>query len=1219
MSALIAGLLSAQPMAASAATDLPDRLDVPSGSEVAKDLVKYPAGKYIVTLKDEPASTYTGGVSGYSATKPKAGKQLNARSAAVKDYTAFLKDTQESLSAKVGAKTLYNYTVAYNGFAAKLTSEEAARLSKSSAVAAVTPNERFEIQATNPDAEPQTSGEYLGITTPGGVWDSIGGVANAGKGVVVGVLDTGIAPENPSFSGDPLSTTPSLNKPYVSGTKVVYAKSDGNTFSSTQVTGTQFDLSDYNTKIIGAQYFVEGFGASYIGSTAQGEYLSPRDGDGHGSHTGSTAVGNPVDDVTVTGKPFGSIAGVAPAAKIAAYKVCWSGQAPDPYETLDDGCFSIDLVAAIDRATADGVDVINYSIGGGSAETVYSPTDQAFLNAASAGVFVSASAGNSGPAPTTTDHAAPWVTTVAASTIPSYEATLELGNGAEYVGASISVSQDESDLLAGDLVLAEANPASGKTGAQANLCLGGSLSANVAGKIVVCERGNNARAQKSDEVQRAGGIGMVLLNIDAGDTVTDDHVIPSIHIDAPYRAAVRAYATGSGATATFHPGNITDEVTAVPQVAGFSSRGPVDAAGSDVLKPDIIGPGVSILAAGPNSATEDPTYEFLSGTSMSAPHIAGLGALYLGQHPLATPAEIKSALSTTATDTVDATGKKTTDPFAQGAGQVNPRRYLNPGLVYLSGVSDWKRYLVGTGEASFDGVTAIDPSNLNLPSIAIGDLSSKQTITRTLTSKGSGTWKPKISIPGVTTKVSPSSLRFTGAGQSKKFTVSFERKTAKLDKWATGFLTWTKSTSTKTTVRIPLAVHPTTVKAPESVSGTGTSGTASVSVTPGFTGTFKVNPLGLAQGLQTPNEADPDAPYTDIAYHDDDDATPETGAYLHEVLDGTTFARFDVEPLEESIETDLDLYILYSPTFSNNLDDYEEVASSATASAGESVEIDDPEPGFYVSYVDFFSAPEGGAPFKEISYLLNPETVVGNLTATPSTVAAKAGVAKSITLRWGGLDPDSFFLGFIYYGTASDVTNLYVTTGDALAPVSLKKPGISGKTAPGETVTATVGNWDADTDLLDFEYQWLKDGDAISGATSKQLVIPADLLGHKLGLIVTATLGEDGPSTVVQAAQVTVKVPSKTSFTFAKNPVKHTRNAVVKVKIVQTPAGDPLGKVTVKYGNKSKVVTLKASNHGVVSVKLPKLKKKTYTVTVTYSGSGTVAKSVAASKKLRVK
>ena len=109
-----------------------------------------------------------------------------------------------------------------------------------------------------------------------------------------------------------------------------------------------------------------------------------RDGDGHGSHTAGTAAGNHLVDATVAGIDFGQISGVAPGAKIAAYKVCWNGK--DAASTADDGCATSDLLAGIEAATADGVDVINYSIGGGAADSTVSIIDQAFLGAAAAGI-----------------------------------------------------------------------------------------------------------------------------------------------------------------------------------------------------------------------------------------------------------------------------------------------------------------------------------------------------------------------------------------------------------------------------------------------------------------------------------------------------------------------------------------------------------------------------------------------------------------------------------------------------------------------------------------------------------------------------------------------------------------------------------------------------------------------------------------------------------------
>lgn len=994
---------------AQAATDTPDRITVPSSSSVVKHLKKYPSGRYIVTLKDDPAATYAGGISGYAATKAAAGTQLDASSATVKKYRGYLKDKQKSLLSKVGAKALYSYTTALNGFAANLSSTEAARLAASSSVKAVTPNTLLKVQA-------EKSTAYLGLEGKNGVWSKLGGVTKAGKGVVVGVLDTGIAPENPSFAGSKLSTKTSSSTPYLSGSTVVYKKSDGKTFHSTEVTGEQWDASDYSTKIIGGHYYVDGFGQSNIGDASMGEYLSPRDGDGHGSHTSSTAAGNNGVAASVEGRDFGTISGVAPAAKISMYKVCWTGN--DPTVTTDDGCATSDIVAAVDQAVTDGVDVINFSIGGGSATTVFSPSDQAFLNAAAAGVFVSAAGGNDGPGASTLDNAAPWETTVAASTIPDYEGTVELGNGQKYAGASLTVTAPVS----GALTLAEANPAAGVDPTDANLCAPNSLGAAVAGTVVVCDRGVYDRVAKSAEVARAGGIGMVLVNVpgNADDVDNDFHSVPTVHIHSSAHDAIRAYAATAGATVTLVPDNVTSTQTPVPQIAGFSSHGPVLAAGSDVLKPDIAAPGVSILAATGNPQGGTPTYAFESGTSMATPHVAGLAALYFGVHPKASPMEIKSALMTTATNTVGEDGADTTDPFAQGAGEVHPASYLDPGLLYLAGVKDWLRYLVGTGDiAGSKKLTAIDGSDLNQASIAIGDFTGTQKVTRTVTAASSGAYRASVSVAGVKATVSPSTIVLR-KGQSKTFTVTFTRTSAALDKWTSGFLTW-KKVGSSTTVRSPIAIHPTTVSAPESVAGTGTTGSTKVTVTPGISGDIPIDAQGLAQGLVTPNETDPTAPYTDIA------TQGGSAAYVHHVLAGTTFARFDVTPDTEA-GADLDLYVLYSATYSDNLDDYALVAQSATGSAGESVQLTDPDAGYYVTFVDYYSTPAAGVPYKDVAFLLNPATDVGSLTATPSTIHGTAGKPTSYELSWSGLDAGATFLGFVHYGDAESVTDVTVTT-----------------------------------------------------------------------------------------------------------------------------------------------------------------------------------------------
>ena len=679
--------------------------------------VSLEAGRYIVTLGESSVATYEGGVAGLRATTPGEGDQLDARRAPVQDYSQYLEGRQQAVAESVGAAIESSYTMAINAFSATLTAEQATALAADRSVLAVTPDELKQITA-----EPSTA--FLGLEGDDGVWASVGGPEAAGQGVVIGVLDTGIAPENPSFAGDPLGTDASAGVPYLDGSTITYQKGDGGTFTGTCQTGEQFTAADCSTKLVGARYWLDGFGQANIGdaSTGSGEFVSPRDGDGHGSHTASTAAGNVAVPASVGGIDFGTVSGVAPAAKIAAYKVCWSG--PDPAVTTDDGCATSDLLNGIEQAVTDGVDVINYSIGGGAATTTYSATDDAFLGAAAAGIFVAASAGNDGPDASTLDNAAPWYTTVAASTIPSYEATVTLGDGQAFAGASITVNMDPAaEPVTGPLVNAPAVALAGAT--DANLCAPGSLDpALVQGTIVVCERGVYDRVAKSAEVARAGGIGMVLVNMTPASIDTDFHSVPTVHLDAQYRDAVVAYAATPGATATFTTGNALGTSPPTPQVAGFSSRGPLTADGGDLLKPDISAPGVSILAAGANQEDAAGTFQFLSGTSMAAPHIAGLAALYLGVRANATPAEIKSAMMTTAYDTVDAAGAAVSDPFAQGAGHVDPTRFFEPGLLYLNGPADWLAYLQGIGVDA--GVQPIDPSNLNLASISIGALTARR-------------------------------------------------------------------------------------------------------------------------------------------------------------------------------------------------------------------------------------------------------------------------------------------------------------------------------------------------------------------------------------------------------------------------------------------------------------------------------------------------------------
>ena len=279
-------------------------------------------------------------------------------------------------------------------------------------------------------------------------------------------------------------------------------------------------------------------------------------------------------DVAIDGVPFedGIASGMAPGAKVAAYKVCWEGA-----KGIQPGCFNSDSVAAINDAVLDGVDVLNYSIGGTSESDALDAVAQAFRGASNAGIYVANSAGNNGPGVSTLDHPAPWVTTVAAATVRRSFQAVELGNGARYVGASTTPPLETPT----SLVTSVSVKLAAASDADAKLCAPGTLDpASAAGKIVQCDRGVVDRIAKSFEVQRAGGVGMVMTNTSPNSLNGDYHPIPSVHVDEIARKAILDYlaAAGAGATAKIVPLTAAELAAApqVPEIAAFSSAWPVD-------------------------------------------------------------------------------------------------------------------------------------------------------------------------------------------------------------------------------------------------------------------------------------------------------------------------------------------------------------------------------------------------------------------------------------------------------------------------------------------------------------------------------------------------------------------------------------------------------------------------------------------------------------------
>ncbi len=854
------------------------------------------AGRYIVTFADDPVATYSGYKVGFAATRPKAGKKINPTSAAVVKWQKHLTAQHDAALAKVGATKYYDYTVTNNAVAVKLTAKQATKLRAMKGVISLSKD-----RLAKPDTT--LSPHFLGLDAAGGLWAQLGGNTHAGAGVVVGVIDTGIWPESKSFAG---------------GTGIpVPADWHGRC-----VAGERFPVTSCNDKLIGARYFVTGFGKHNINKS---EFLSPRDGDGHGTHTASTAAGNRVSGVSIDGHVVdsGIASGMAPGAKVAAYKVCWTGE-----PGVADGCFNSDSVAAINAAVLDGVDVLNYSIGGSTESDALDSVAQAFRAASNAGVFVANSAGNSGPGASTLDHPAPWVTTVAAATHRRAFQAVELGNGERYVGASTTASITTPKPFATSLSVKLA----AATDANAKLCGPNTLDpAKTAGKIIQCDRGVFDRIAKSAEVKRAGGVGMVMTNTSANSLNGDYHLVPSVHVSHIARTPILAYiaAAGAGATAKIVPLNAAELAAApqVPEVAAFSSRGPSVTTDGDILKPDIAAPGVDVLAAVAPPFHFGRSWDLISGTSMASPHIAGIGALMKAAHPTWLPSEIKSALMTSTRDTV----APANTPFDQGAGFVNPNPAADPGLVYPTTATEYRQYMVGLGvqfAPPNDTLTPVSASNLNQASIAIGKLAGTETITRRVKNvdDASATYTATATVPGFDVVVTPSSFTLA-PGAEQTFTVKFTLAAvnpAPIGDWAFGSLTWNGGGHA---VRSPIALEPVAVSAPTEVHGDASaSGSKTFQIVQGSMTPLAMSVSGLVGVTPIADTVvsgafDINAPVADA----------DTKVYHVVVAAGTKAARFSLDSVDDT--ADLDLFVYSGGDF---------VDLSASGAADEEVTLDNP-------------------------------------------------------------------------------------------------------------------------------------------------------------------------------------------------------------------------------------------------------------------------------------
>ncbi len=642
---------------------------------------------------------------------------------------------EDTLVAASGGQIVHRYDKVFRGVSMVVAGSKVASVASLDGVTGVYLDERRQVNT-------EVSNEFIGSPT---AWAQLGGQENAGEGIVVGVLDTGIWPEHPSFSDPDPSGKAYAPPPVVPGSN---GFASGEPRSTCDFGDTAYNPNDVpftcNSKLIGAYDFHDTY--KVLVGLLPGEFDSARDADGHGTHTASTAAGNGGVEASIFGIPRGTISGVAPRAHVIMYKVCG-----------DEGCYTSDSAAAVEQAILDEVDVINFSIGGGGSP--YSDlVSLAFLSAYENGVFVAASAGNSGPTSDTTGHREPWTTTVAASTTDRHflsTITLAADNGdtLELIGATVTEGiYTPTPVVFSPVALCTPQPP-------------GTFS----GEIVICDRGGIARVEKSFNVANAGGSGMIMRNTVPQGLDTDNHFIPSVHIEASEGTALQTFMDShTGVVATFTQG----VASAVPGdvMASFSSRGgPGQTLG--ISKPDVTAPGIQILAGhSPMPATAiggrpGELFQSIQGTSMSSPHVAGAAALLRALHPDWTPGQIKSALMTTAyAGVVKEDGVTPADPFDVGSGRINLKRAGNPGLTISTTAQDYVDH-------------EDDLWNANYPSLYVPVMPGRVMVKRTVHSELSrnSVWSTRVDSPSDVTVFVPSKV-FVRAGKDTTFPIIIDAR-----------------------------------------------------------------------------------------------------------------------------------------------------------------------------------------------------------------------------------------------------------------------------------------------------------------------------------------------------------------------------------------------------------------------------------------------------------
>ncbi|HUG00030.1 MAG TPA: S8 family serine peptidase [Ilumatobacter sp.] len=965
-------------------------------------------GSYIVVLNADPL------LGSFTQDELQSNAAANASVELVQDHDALL----DAAGVSVANKT-HSYVNSVNGFSATMSHESAVKISLQKNVAFVVADELM--QPTTDE-----SGDFLGLTDEAGAWDS----GLLGEDIVIGVIDSGIWPEHASFADDG-----SYGPAPVTIADVDVVDEDGEVVrvipgcdfggpSEHLAPGLVDAPFECNDKLIGARQMLSTY-ASLTGLTDV-EYDSARDENGHGTHTASTAGGNAGVDAEIFGVDRGTVSGIAPLARIVAYKAL--GEL---------GGYGSDLTGAIDQAVEDGVDVINYSIG--SSSFAIGSDDVAFLFAANAGVFVATSNGNAGPGAATTGSPAsvPWITSVGASThTRTFTGSVTFGDlvppkGKKPTPPPVTTTVEGASVTGGTGVLQIVDAADHGN----ELCLSDQkFKGNLSGKIVLCKRGVNARVDKSFAVYLAGGAGMVLYNLDdVSDLITDNHWVPSVHVTLTDGLVVKSYIDTAQKPVAYITGGEHDTATGAV-MAAFSSRGE-NLLSADIIKPDVTAPGVNILAGQTPTPTSGPPgqlFQSISGTSMSSPHVAGLFALIKQAHPDWSPAMAKSALMTTSyQDVMKEDAATPADPFDMGAGHVDPsgattapNSLFNPGIVYDNDIFGHAAFTCGADLGVFTAGTcdfvaglgySFDATDLNLASIGIGALAGTQTTFRTITNVSGGelSLTPVIDAPAGFSVSVDGDLAAIAAGESRTFDITIARTDAAVGVWGFGSITLEGSGYEAYS---PIAVRATNLAAVGEVTAALEDGTASIPVAFGYTGEYTPVASGLVAATDTVQTVGQDPDQTFAPSDEGNGATRLDVA----VTAGDTLLRVHLPQVDPDDNIDLDLYV-YGP-------DGTLVGASGNGGTNETVELLLPVAGTYELYTHGWGVGDASPVEYTIQTWLVPGTP-GNLEAIDPGDAT-VGTSGEVIINW----PADLPAGE-YYGVISHVSpdGLEATTLVALS------------------------------------------------------------------------------------------------------------------------------------------------------------------------------------------